>query len=61
MVSMNFMQVGKGFTLDELKEISRRADALASVTKDNRAFIRFSRLSEAAFFVRDLILPFEDS
>ena len=57
----NFIQVDKGFTIDELKEISRKADALAAVTKDNRAYTRFIRLSEAAFLVRDLILPFEDS
>lgn len=57
----NFIQVGEGFTIDELKEISRKADALAEVAEDNRAYTRFVRLSEAAFLVRDLILPFENS
>ena len=55
MVATNFIQVGEGFTIDELKEISRKAKILAEVTKDNQAYTRFIRLSEAALLVQDLI------
>lgn len=56
MNNTNFIQLGEGFTVGELRKISEKALSLAEVSEKTQGYTLFVRLSNAALDVADFIV-----